>query len=115
MTDRHQRPAEKSERDIVSYMVHNLIQNGYEVRGWNGKSGTTWTTNAPAILDYVLDLDEACIYVRHKGTGGKRGFVFLEFGNSPQELIANYSANIESILTPTFKYIKSFYNLQEEL
>lgn len=107
------------ERDIAHFVINNLIQNGYELRGWNGESGTTWTTNAPAILDYVMDLDEARIYVRNKETQEDKGFVFLVFGNSPEDLIADYAARIESLLVPTFKYIKSFYDntyiLPEEL
>lgn len=110
MTDRQQRPAEKGERDIVSYMVHNLIQNGYEVRVWNGDSGTTWTTNASAIVDYVMDLYAAHIYVRNKETQEDKGSVFLVFGNSPEELIADYAVRIEPLLVPTFKYIKTFYD-----
>ncbi len=98
------------ERDIAHFVINNMIQNGYELRGWDGESGTTWTTNAPAILDYVMDLDAAYIYVRHKGMWGDNGFVFLVFGNSPQELIANYDLAIETALTPTFNYIKSFYD-----
>lgn len=107
------------ERDIARFVINNLIQNGYELRGWDGESGTTWTTNAPAILDYVMNLDVAHIYVRHKEMWGDNGFVFLVFGNSPQELIADYDLAIETALTPTFKYIKSFYDntyiLPEEL
>lgn len=99
------------ERDIARFLLSSLLAQDYEISIDDGEERSSWTRNMKQILDTVLNVDEAWVHVRRERNGGQEGgYAYLLFGNSPEELIADYTLGAEEALTPTFKYIRDFYD-----
>lgn len=100
------------ERDVARFMLESLVNQGFEMLDSEGFDAG-WTKNPQAMLDLLMDLDELRLSVRHTNPQGgwdDSGWILLVRGNSPEEMISDYTTNLEQYLKATFKYIKSFYD-----
>lgn len=100
------------ERDIASHLLRSLVEQGFVLQDAEDED-EEWTNDPAKILSIVTDVDAIYINVKHtqpKEGWDDSGWVFLVMGNSPEEMISNYTTNLEQYLKPTFKYIKSFYD-----
>lgn len=100
------------ERDIASHLLRSLVEQGFVLQDAEDED-EEWTNDPAKILSIVTDVDAIYINVKHtqpKEGWDDSGWVFLVMGNSPEEMISNYTTNLGQYLTPTFRYIKSFYD-----
>ena len=98
------------ERDIARHLLQNLVEQGFVLQDAEDEE---WTNDPAKMLSVVTDVDAIYINVKHtqpKEGWDDSGWVFLVMGNSPEEMISNYTTNLDQYLTPTFRYIKSFYD-----
>lgn len=98
------------ERDVARHLLRSLVEQGFVLQDSEDEE---WTNNPDKILSVVMDVDAININVKHtqpKEGWDDSGWISLVRGNSPQEMISDYTTNLEQYLKPTFRYIKSFYD-----
>ena len=99
-----------AERNAARKVIKALLNAGYTV-GINDGEETTIkrSTDKTALYAALWTTDEDYIYAYNaeddfpfKGfPKGKRiGWVYLVYGNSPEELVSDYTTNLETILYP---------------
>lgn len=98
------------ERDVARHLLRSLVEQGFVLQDSEDEE---WTNDPDKMLSVVMDVD--AIYVNVKHTQPKEGcddsgWVYLVRGNSPEEMISDYTANLEQYLKPTFRYIRSYYD-----
>ncbi len=101
------------ERDIARYLLQSLSEQGFKIGGYDGEEELEYTTDWKNVFASMFDTDEFWVQVRaNKNEAGwdDSGWIRLIYGNSPEEMISDYTTNLEQYLKPTFKYIKSFYD-----
>lgn len=101
------------ERDIARYLLQSLSEQGFEFLDSDEQYDGNWVNKPEVLLELLMDLDELQIKVRNtlpKGGWDDSGWILLVRGNSPEEMISNYTTNLEQYLKPTFRYIKAFYD-----
>ena len=100
------------ERDVARHLLQSLVEQGFVLQDSEDED-EEWTNDPAKMLSVVTDVDAIYINVKHtqpKEGWDDSGWVFLIMGNSPEEMISNYTVNLEQYLKPTFRYIKSFYD-----
>lgn len=94
------------ERDVASFLVASLIQQGCEVGGDDGERRIKYG-DMTALYQSLFDVDIFWLNIRK---GGVEGAVTLIFGNSPAELMADWHLSVTEFVIPTQKYIKKVYD-----
>ena len=103
------------EEDIARYLIRSLIDQGFEIQFLDEENEYKFTSDADEILKYMFDMELEEFLVKHPEYMVQPGWIQLVYGNSPPELIANYSVKVEKFLVPTWKYIRSYYDPQFEI
>ncbi len=95
--------------NLLRALVDELLEQGLSAwvsydRGWDRKSeggdmDDTLTTDREALLKALGECDEEHLFI---GKDGKEiGYIFLVYGNSPGELISDYTTNLEKFMAKT--------------
>lgn len=96
------------ERKVVRRTVRTLLAAGYAITVNNGEDAPIRRSKSiNAIMAEVQACDEEWLHVlRQDETGAwKRiGTIFLVYGNSGPEVIADYSTSLETVLEPVMAY-----------
>ena len=98
------------ERDIIQFILNSFIAQGFEIQLQDEEGETTfWVKDAGEILPDVVDIEISHINVRNPS---KRcvGWMMFVLGNSPAEVLADHTTNLEEFLKPSFEYIQAFYD-----
>lgn len=93
------------ERRIVKMLVTNALSAGYELSVYDGEEYHPWTTDEAEVLDAILNTDED--WLRYRKNGAMAGTVYLVYGNSGWDVIADYSVSLEDHLAPTLRFAES--------
>lgn len=72
----------------VRSLLHTLKTHGFVIRSVNNGENVT-ASDSPDFIPEIMACDEAYLYVT--APSGKRGVLFLVFGNSPGELVCDHS------------------------
>jgi hypothetical protein len=96
------------ERKVVRRTVRTLLAAGYAVTVYNGEdTPIRRSTSVNAIMAEVQAADEEYLYVLRKDDAGnylRVGSIWLVYGNSGPEVIADYSVCLEEVLAPVNAY-----------
>ena len=108
------------ERDITYQLLKSLVTQGFLLKDGDEDEGAVeadeealWTKDYKRIFDIAMDVDAFNLCVKHtqpREGWNDSGWIYLVYGNSPEELISDHTTNLEQYLKPTFRYIKSFYD-----
>lgn len=116
--DRHRAVAIRiaGEQDIARFLVKSLLEQGFELQADDNNDEVMEFNNDPQlILETLFDADMCSLNVFHPEYMVDQGWILLVFGNSPPELIADHTVNLDKFLVPTWKYIRSYYDPQFEI
>lgn len=104
------------ERAVVRRMAGDLIEAGYELRVNDGEGwASAWTQDLATVMAVIMATDEEAISVRPAGGGarpGLRGTIYLVYGNSGWEVIADNSVNLEPLLAGVTAYCDELENAE---
>lgn len=90
--------APTTDRGGIQQTIRALKADGYELDSvWDGEESTPVKTETEA-LDIIMNLDQATMYVNKDGADA--GYVFFVMGNDPDEVICDYTVNLESVIGP---------------
>lgn len=82
-----------AEKKIVRSLANEMLAFGYKVSVWDGEAEIPCAT-AEGVEKEVFGVDESDIKFRRED--GKRGWVRIVLGNGPEDLISDYSDNVET-------------------
>lgn len=98
------RPRITGERWVVRVLAETLLAKGFSLRVWEGEDwACALTTDLDVVMDNIMstDEDELCVY---KGDGENKpkriGCVLFVYGNMANEVINNYSENLDQYMGP---------------
>jgi hypothetical protein len=93
------------ERQVITKFLTDAINQGYSVTVDNGEDDITLrqSTNIQDILKEMFSVDEEQLYLYKDGV--KVGWVILVYGEDGWDVIADYSTNLESLMTETNQLI----------
>lgn len=98
------------ESDIIQFILNSLTGQGFEIQLQDEEGETSfWVKDASEILPDVLDIEISHINVRNPSKQCV-GWLMFVLGNSPAEVLADHTTNLEEFLKPSFEYIKAFYD-----
>lgn len=81
-----------TEISVLKALVSRAIARGLVVSVNDGESWPVKkSTDIQAIVEAATGVDESSLRFRDSVTGESVGFVYLVFGNSPEELIADHT------------------------
>ena len=92
------------ERRAVRKIVRDLLSAGYEISIDNGAEENELNNSRDEneIMRSLFACDEEVLIVRRVGeredTPATRGFVRLVYGNSPEEVVCDYSMNLDAVV-----------------
>lgn len=81
----------------IRQTIRALRDAGWELASVNDREEDLKVTNEAEALAAVTAVDEAFLYVTK---GDQRGYVFFVLGNEPDEVICDYTVNLESAIGP---------------
>jgi len=90
-----------SERKVIRHAVKALLAQGYAITVYNGEEvAIRRSTSVNAIMDEVQACDEEWLYVFAQVDGEQKriGSLYLVYGNSGPEVIADYSVSLEHVM-----------------
>lgn len=100
------------EQDICRFMLQSLVEQGCELQTYDGEEETGYTKDWTVLYANAFDTDE--LYVNVRWAEGQEepdeGWIHCIYGNSAPEMISDHTTNLQKLLTPTFKYIRSYYD-----
>ena len=97
------------ERDVTRFLLQSLHEQGFLLSGDNGEEQTAYPTDWKLLHSGLFDTEDYTVYAMKQDSGPEM-FVYLVYGNSPEEVISNYNVGLEPCLKPTFDYIRAFYD-----
>lgn len=99
------------EKDVARHLVNSLIQQGFTLRGNDGEEETRWYDDPEPLLAVMFDTDDYILDVTRTQDGETiDGWIHLIYGNSPYEMMSDYTTNITQYTIPTQEYIKAYYD-----
>lgn len=99
----------KVEAKITRKLTAAFLKAGAELAWYYGEDeAPTYTRNRAELDAEAMAADEAWLRVRFKD--GRRGSVFLVYGNSGWDLITDYHMPLEPELRPVMAYAETFEN-----
>jgi hypothetical protein len=92
------------ERAIVDKIIRSAIADNYSVSVWNGgdEPEIAMSTEYHRIIDAMFATDEETITLHTPG-GKRAGMIYLVYGNSGYDVIADYSVALEEFLQPALE------------
>jgi hypothetical protein len=93
---------QKIERKVVRSILAKAKKEGFTIYLDNGEETIKMPLHCTinAMLDECFSVDEEYIILKKDG---KRSFIFLVYGNSGHDVIADYSTSLEDFLSPIEK------------
>lgn len=92
--------APSSDRDGIIQLFELLAKAGYHSPAiWDGEEETPVKT-AEEAADIVMNLDQAHLYVTKDD---KTSWAFFVLGNDPEEVICDYTVDLEDVVGPLFE------------
>jgi hypothetical protein len=104
------------ERKVVRRAVKTILAAGYVVSVYDGEAfAIRRSTSVNAIMAEVQACDEEWLHVStwREGVDGAEGkwvrvgTIYLVYGNSGPEVIADYNVSLETLLEPVMKYCET--------
>lgn len=91
-----------TDRGGIQQTIRALTAAGWNLTSvYDGEEDMTVTKEGEA-LDNIMAVDQAWLYVTEAGTG-RQAWVFFVLGNSPEEVVSDYTLNLEDVLDPLTK------------
>lgn len=94
--------APSSDRAGVRQTIRAAARAGWKLDSvWDGEESLEKPNETEAVKA-VMDLDQAHIYFTHANGEGEplMGWVFFVLGNDPEEVINDYTTNLEGFIEP---------------
>lgn len=99
---------QKIERRIVKRVSQDALAAGYSVTVDDGGEEFGPFTHTADVLDRMFSVDQETIYLRKLGSD--EGLVFFVYGNDGHDVIADYSLNMEELLSGANKLADEICN-----
>lgn len=84
-----------AEKKIAEGLLRQITKRGYVLTIWDGEESIPCSTSKEA-LKIIFDVDECRVIFGRTRRGSGVGWVFVVFGNGPEDLISDYSDNAET-------------------
>lgn len=96
--------APTSDRGGVLQTLRALQAAGWAMHHTYDGEDSTRTGTVQAATDAVMAVDDAVVHVRQEGydTSNETGWVRFVLGNDPDEVVCDYTSNLESVIGPLF-------------
>jgi len=113
---------QKIEREIIASFVQSALAKGYRLavsreRGYDTESMLLGCRNRKRITDYVMDSDDAHIFVQpatgsllQDGRVVSKGWVYIVLGNEGWDVISDYTTNLEPLMTGANRLAEKYGN-----
>ena len=88
---------QKIERKVVRAILAKAKKEGYAIAIDNGEERISLSGTIKSMLEQCFSVDEEAIILKKDG---KRSTIFLVYGNSGHDVIADYSTSLEDFLSP---------------
>jgi hypothetical protein len=94
------------ERLIVKQCIEELLSHGYTLSVNDGEKTTlAWCISRDTVFEAMDTTEEDYLYVHRPDEIEIMGWVRFIYGNAPEEVINDYSTNLEPFLTKTLALI----------
>lgn len=96
----------RDDKDGVEQTWDAIVAAGYDVGVQDGAGEEFYGLDKDRAVAEVMSCDDGFFVVMPKGETDQRkreGYVYFVFGNSPEEVINDYTTNIEHIIDPLSK------------
>lgn len=97
--------APSTDRAAVRQTLRALKAAGYKTTTvWDGEESTkVWGATEAAVIEALMATDQAWLYVTQaEGLRGPKAVLLFVFGNDPEEVIADYSIDLDPVVEPLF-------------
>lgn len=98
--------APRDDKDGVEQTYDALVAAGYDVGVIDGAGEEFFGLDRDAAIAEVMSCDDGYFLVMPKGVTGSEnrfGWVYFAFGNSPEEVINDYTTNLDHVIDPLSK------------
>lgn len=98
--------APKSDKHGVKQTYRALVKAGYDVGVLDGAGEFFVGLDPEAAVEEVMSCDEGHFYAMPKGETDPRmreGWVYFVYGNSPEEVICDYTTSLDHVVEPLSK------------
>lgn len=87
-----------TDRGGIQQAIRALRADGWTLRHvWDGGERVAVKSESEAI-EAIMAVDEARLYVRRPWEGGEeKGWAFFVLGNSPEEVVCDYTTNLTAL------------------
>ena len=88
---------QKIERKVVRAILAKAKKEGYAIAIDNGEERIRLSGTIKSMLEQCFSVDEEAIILKKDG---KKSTIFLVYGNTGHDVIADYSTSLEDFLSP---------------
>lgn len=95
--------APTSDRGGIQQSIRALRDGGWDLDYVNDGEEEILVDTEPAAIDAVMAVDQAWLHVKRREANGvvhAEGYVFFVLGNDPDEVICDYTVNLEDVVGP---------------
>lgn len=95
------------EKKIVIRTVAELLKAGYQLSVFDGEEESRITWDAKELHKALMNTDEDFLNVWVEGEAKQFGWVKFVYGNYGNDVISDYTVNLESVLAPVNAYAET--------
>lgn len=92
--------APSSDRAGIRQAIRALRNNGWDLHYVNDGEERILVKTESEAIDAIMAVDCARLFVNHIGPDYDSGWLFFVLGNMPDEVICDYTTNLESVIEP---------------
>jgi hypothetical protein len=93
--------APKDDRHGITQAVEALVAAGWQLEFAHNGEEEIKTSVVKDAVDAIMEVDEGSIHFRSVyGPNEEYGYLFLVLGNAPDEVICDYTTNLEPVIGP---------------
>lgn len=95
--------APTTDRGGIEQTIRALRAAGWELDYVDDREEEYIVTTEPEAVQHVMDVDEAFVHFKKREANGvvyATGYVFFVLGNAPDEVICDYTTNLEDVVGP---------------
>lgn len=91
----------KDDRDGITQAVETVIAAGWKLEFAHNGEEEIRTSDVKAAVDAIMEVDEGSIHFA--AVDESYGYLFLVLGNAPDEVVCDYTVNLEPAIGPLFE------------